>query len=219
MAYCKIATKLSQTMLGTTAITGTMCNTKVRTWKHDTHAPTYKGLRMEFRSPNNVKYEFWFYPDDIKRCVSGNKTKYVLDRPIVPNTWPVKIGTNLSRDEVLALVDVGFQLQQREALSPRCRLSTIPTLLIPHFYFCIQNPDAHPTFRFGKTMLHNPTTSMAYHKNKWESVGLMNSYYVVGVTAISYPGYEVIINIVSKEDITYRIIIGNIPYCTCSNFT
>ena len=52
------------------------------------------------------EYKFWFCPDDIKHCVSGSKNKYVLDWPIVPNTWPVKIGTKLSREEILALEDV-----------------------------------------------------------------------------------------------------------------
>ena len=92
------------------AITRTMCNAKVGIRKHGTHAPTYKGLRKEFCSPNNVEYEFWFCPDDIKCCMSRSKKKYVLDWPIVPNRWPVKIGTDLSREEVLALEDGGFQL-------------------------------------------------------------------------------------------------------------
>jgi hypothetical protein len=151
-----------------------MCNAKVGTGKHGTPVPTYKGLRKEFRSPNNV-----------------------------PNTWPVKIYTNLSKEEVLALEDAGFQLQQREALSPRRKLSTIAALLIPCSHFSMPpNPDAHPTFRFGKTVRHNPTTPLANNKNKWESAGLMEGYYVVGVTAIPYPGFGVIINIVSKYDIT-----------------
>ena len=77
-----------------------MCNAKVGIGKHDTLAPTYKGLTKEFRSPNNVEYEFWFCHDDFKHCVSGSKNEYVLDWPIGPNTWPVKIGTNLSREEV-----------------------------------------------------------------------------------------------------------------------
>ena len=78
-----------------------------------------------------MEYEFWFCPDDIKHCVRDSKKKYVLDWPIVPNTLHVKIGTNISRQEVLALEDVGFQLQQREVLSPRRRFSTIATLLFP----------------------------------------------------------------------------------------
>lgn len=48
--------------------------------------------------------------------MSGTKKKHVLDWPIVPS-MSVKIGTNLSKEEALALDDAGFQLQQREALS------------------------------------------------------------------------------------------------------
>jgi hypothetical protein len=74
-------------------------------------------------------------PDDIKRCVNGKKKKYVLDWHVVPNIWSVKIDTNLSRQEVLALEDVGFQLQQKEVLSPSRRLSTIAMLPIPRTDF------------------------------------------------------------------------------------
>ena len=167
-----------------------------------------------------MEYEFWFCLDDIKRCVSSSKKKYVLDLPILPNTWPVKIGTNLLREEILALEDAGFQLQQREALSPCHRLSTIAFILIPRSCFCMPpNPDAHPTFRFGKTVCRNPTTLVADHKNKWESAKLMDSYYMVGVTAIPIQAFKVLIDIFAKEDITYRVTIGNISHCTCPNVT
>ena len=105
-----------------------------QTWQP---APTYKGLKKGFCSTNNVEYEFWFCHDVIKRCVSATKKKYVLDWTTLPNTWPMKMGTNLSREGVLALEDVGFQLQQREALFPRRRLSTIPTLPILCSHFCM----------------------------------------------------------------------------------
>jgi hypothetical protein len=85
-----------------------MCNAKVGCSKYDTPARTYKGLKKEFCSTNNVEYEFWFCPDNIKHCVSGTKKKYVLDWPTVPNTWPMKLCVNLSRDEVLALEDAEF---------------------------------------------------------------------------------------------------------------
>jgi hypothetical protein len=132
------------------ANTGTLYNAKIGTGKHGTPTLMYKGLKKKYRSTNNVEYKFWFCLDDIKRCVSGNKKKYVLDWPVVPIIWPVKIGTNLSRQEVLALEDVGFQLQQREALSFRRRLSTNAMLPIPRTDFYVPlTPDAHPTSRFG----------------------------------------------------------------------
>ena len=202
------------------ANTGSLCNAKVGTSKHGTLAPTYKGLKKEYHSTNNVEYEFWFCHDDIKRCVSGNKKMYVLDWPVVPNTWPVKIGTNLSRQEVLALKDVGFQLQQREVISPRRRLSTIATLPIPQTDFRVPlKLDAHPTSRFGKTVRRNLGALMANHKNKWESVGLMDGYYVVGIIAIPYPRFGVLLNIVSNDDIKYCVTIADMPHCTCPEFT
>ena len=86
--------------------TRTLCNPKVKLCKHGTLATTYKGIKKELHSTNNVEYEFWLCLVDIKHCLSGNIKKYVLDWHIVLNTWLVKIGTDLWREEVLALVDV-----------------------------------------------------------------------------------------------------------------
>ena len=47
----------------------------------------------------------------------------------------------------------------------------------------------------------------------------MDGYFVVAFTTIPYLGIGMLINIVSKEDITYRVIIGDIPHCMCPNFT
>ena len=86
-----------------------------------------------------------------------------MDWPIVPNTWPVKIGTNLLREEVLALEDDGFQLQQREDLSPRHMLSTIATLPIPWLHFCVpSNPDTHPTTRWFRCGANGITLKTFY---------------------------------------------------------
>ena len=62
-------------------------------------------------------------------------------------------------------------------------------------------------------------TTWENHKNKWESVGLMNMYNVVGVTPITYLEFGVLINIISKEDITYCVTIGDVPHCMCCDFT
>jgi hypothetical protein len=127
-----------------------MCSAKVGTGKHGLPAPTYNGSGRNFVLPTMWVMNFGFSPDDIKRCISGTKKIYVLDWLIVSNTWPVKIGTNLSREDVLAFENAGFQLQQMKALSPCRRLSTISNLR-SHFSMP-PSPDAHPTFKFGKTM-------------------------------------------------------------------
>jgi len=46
----------------------------------------------------------------------------------------------------------------------------------------------------------------------------MDEYYVVGVTTVPYQGLVVIINIISKEDNSYLVTIGNMSQCTCLNF-
>ena len=70
--------------------------------------------------------------------------------------------------------------------------------------------DAHQTSRFGKIVQHNPTTLTMEHKNKWKNTKLMDKYYVGGVIVIPYPVFGVIINIVSKENISYHVMIGGI---------
>ena len=130
------------------------------------------------------------------------------------------IGTNLSRDEMLVIVDIGFQLQQRDVLQPHRMLSTIAILLILWYYFCVPpNQDTHPTSSFGKTMHCNLATSRANHKNNWK---VLDSWMVImwlAITAIPYIGFGVLINIISKEDIAYCVTIGDIPYCICLDFT
>jgi hypothetical protein len=81
------------------------------------------------------------------------------------------------------------------------------------------NADAHPILRFGKSVRNNLSAPTVDYKNKWEIAKLMDAYYVVEITAIPYPRFGVLINIVSKNDITYRVTIGNMPHCTCPNFT
>lgn len=54
-------------------------------------------------------------------------------------------------------------------------------------------------------MCRNPTTPTMNHKNKLESVSLVDKYFVVGVTAIPYHGFGVIIKIVSKNGISYQL--------------
>ena len=86
--------------------------------------------------------------------------------------------------EVLTLEDVGFELQQKKILSPHRRLSTIAMLPITWTDFHVPlNPHAHSTFKFGKAVLRNLAALMVDHKNKWESVGLMDGCYVVGIIA------------------------------------
>ena len=61
----------------------------------------------------------FFYNDDIECCVKGTKRKWIQLKLDIPSIWPVKMGTNLSKKEILDLESIGFQLPQRAVISPR----------------------------------------------------------------------------------------------------
>lgn len=89
---------------------------KVELANNGTFAPTYKRMKEEFCSTSTIEYELWICIDDIKRCVSGNNKKYTLDWPILPIRWPVKIGKNLSKEDVLALEDNWIPIASKEGI-------------------------------------------------------------------------------------------------------
>ena len=45
--------------------------------------------------------------------LSGTKMDYAMDWPIVPKTWPLKIGITISREKVLVLEYAIFQLRKK----------------------------------------------------------------------------------------------------------
>ena len=58
--------------------------------------------------------QFFFCSDDIERCVKSSRRKWVipysdtLKKPPIPIIWLVKIGTNLTHSEIVALENTGF---------------------------------------------------------------------------------------------------------------
>ena len=107
-----------------------------------------------------------------------------------------------------ALEDIGFQLQQRQAMSPRRRLGTIPNLPIPQSHFhVLANPSVHPNTWFSKAIRQNSSASLLEHRNKWESAlhGIMG-----GCNSHPYLEYGSIVTIVSKEEKTYLVSTANL---------
>jgi hypothetical protein len=88
----------------------------------------------------------------------------VKSRPNVPNVWPVKIDTNLSRKEILDLEHTSFQLSQRIVTSPKrlFGMEELPSDLSS--YPIPASPNDHPKIRSGKNIRRNknaPTTKQA----------------------------------------------------------
>ena len=126
--------------------------------------------------------DFWFCADDIKRCVSENKKAWILDWPVVPPTWLVKLGTNLTCEEVFAPEDARFQLQQRGAMLPRWMFISLLDMPIPRTQFQVPaNPDSHKTIQRNSTICRNGYVPTVEHCNQWESASHMNNYQVMSL--------------------------------------
>jgi hypothetical protein len=95
------------------AFTKKKCTAKIVQDNRSTAAPTYIGMMFYYKKDKEECMQFFFYNDDIEYCVKGTRRKWIKSRPDVPNIWPVKIGTNLSRKEILDLENAAFQLPQR----------------------------------------------------------------------------------------------------------
>jgi hypothetical protein len=138
--------------------------------------------------------EFFFYNDNIERYVKGTKRKWVQSRPDIPNIWPVKIGTNLSKKEILDLESAGFQLPQRTVISPRrlfgtkelpFDLSSLPTPT---------SPNKFPKTKLDKSICRNnnaPSTKQA--NNCASSLTLKGQ--ICKMTMILHPRYGYIVTL------------------------
>ena len=100
------------------AVTKKKCTARIVRNNVAIAAPTYTGLMVNYKKNGNDVMQFFFCNDDIERCVKGTKRKWIISVPEIPATWPVKKGTNLTKQEILALEAAGFQLPQRQAISP-----------------------------------------------------------------------------------------------------
>jgi hypothetical protein len=195
------------------------CDAKISKGARGTAAPTYSGQKKDFHTRRLTAAEFWFCSDDINRCVKGGPKSFVVDWPEIPVVWPVKIGTNLTRQEVLSLEEAGFQLQQRGALSPRRQFQAACNWPLPRSHFkAPADPNAHPTLRGGHSIRRNSDAPTVEHRNKWESAALMDHCGITGVTTIPYPGYGCVVTLNTGNDKLYRVTIGCFPECSCPDF-
>jgi hypothetical protein len=201
-------------------ITEKNCKAKIVQGNTATTAPTYTGIMEHHQKKTDKIMEFFFCNDNIERCVKGTKRRWVKSRPNVPNVWPVKIGTNLSRKEILDLEHVGFQLLQRVVISPR-RLFGIEELPSDLSSYPIQaSSNEHPKIRSDKNIRRIkkvPTTKQA--NNCASSLTLKG--HLRKVTMIPHPGFGCIISLdsgVPPKVQQYLITIGSFPNCSCEYF-
>ena len=106
------------------AVTKNKCTAHIILYGKSTSAPIYSRLLRNVRKNHEEHLQFFFCADDIERCIKCSRHKWVisysntLERPSIPTLWPIKIGTNLTRSKIKALENAGFQLPQRECVTP-----------------------------------------------------------------------------------------------------
>jgi hypothetical protein len=207
-------------------VTKKKCVEKIVRGGKPTPAPSYTGIWHNTRKNVNLPTEFFFCPDDIERCVKGTRRKWIVpyskgqDRPSIPEIWPVKIGTKLKRNEIEALEAAGFQLPQKEQVSPRRLFSTSTP---PTDLSSVPIPDdaaRYPGKRNGKLVKR---TSGRPNPKQRLSIGSAESLKarLGALTMVPHPGYGCIITLDSgiPPNITqYQITVSSFPGCTCPAF-
>jgi hypothetical protein len=127
----------------------------------------------------------------------------------------------LTCHEILLLQDVGFKLQERPSMSPRCMFTLSNLFEAPIFdHPSPPNPDMYPTTRNSKSIWRTANAPTAEHRNKWESAGNIKRM-VLGIIVLPFPGLEAIISLqsgVQPNKKVYRITISHFPEYTCPDF-
>jgi hypothetical protein len=185
-----------------------------RNTKKGTPAPTYNGRKTEWHTTKIIHSDFWFYTDDILRCVAGTKCKWIYHWPPLPNIWLVARGTNLTKAKIISLEDAGFQLQTKSGdtssgTSPPAGESPTPA-----------DCGCHPTKSLGRTMRQNANAPLTNQENSWMTAQNMKTT-VKSMTLIPYLGYGRIITLefgIFSNQSTNMLTISDFPACTCDHF-
>jgi hypothetical protein len=202
------------------AITKKKCEAKIVQGSKPTAAPTYTGVMQNTHKKRPEVMEFFFYNDDIERCVKGTKQKWVQSRPDIPSIYPVKIGTNLSKKEILDFESVGFQLPQRVVISPRRLFGTKELPFDLASFPTPASADDCPKTRSGKSIRRNNNAPSTKQANNCASALTLKGQ-IRKVTMIPHPGYGCIVTLDSgapPKVKQYLITIGTFPECSCEFF-
>jgi hypothetical protein len=195
------------------AIAKKKCEARIVQGKKPTAAPTYTSVMQNSHKKKPDVMEFFFCNDDIECCVKGTKRKWVQSRPDIPSIWPVKIGTNLSKKEILDFESAGFQLPQRAVISPRRLFGTEELPFSLASFPTPASADDCPKTRSGKSIRRNNNAPSTQQANNCASALTLNGQ-IRKVTMIPHPGYGYILTLDSgapPKVKQYLITIGTFP--------
>ena len=208
------------------AVTKKKCTARIVLHGKSTPAPTYSGAWRNVRLNREDQMQFFFCSDDIERCVKGSHRKWIIpysdtqERPPVPTVWLVKIGTNLTRSEIVALENAGFQLPQRERV-PLNR--SFNNFALPMDFSSLQvpeNPDHFLGTRKSKCVRRSNTGPSSKQLLSINSAMALEAS-ILKVTMIPQLGFGCIISLQSKPsptDSVYQLTVSSYPDCTYPAF-
>jgi hypothetical protein len=120
-------------------------------------------MMVHYKGDKEERMHFFFCKDDIKWFVKDIRRRWIKSKLDVPNIWPVKIRTNLSKKAILNLDNTSFQLPKRAIISPR-RLFGMEELLFDlSLYPTPTSPDNHLKTKLDKNIRR--TTRMYSQQN------------------------------------------------------
>ena len=208
------------------AITKKKCTAQIVVNGRSTPAPTYTGVWRNVRLNREQPMQFFICTNDIERCVKGLRWKWFVlfsnnkDRPPIPLTWPVKVGTKLSHQEIDMLKNADFQLPQKEHITPTrlfnisappIDLSGVPVPL---------NLDSYPSVKKSKTVRRSTNQPLSKQMQVVGSAIAMQAS-ILRVTMIPQPGFGCIVTLQSKpspRNSTYQLTLSSLPDCTYPAF-
>ena len=208
------------------AVTKKKCTTKIVSNSNSTPAPAYLGVWNYYKFTTPKSEKFFFCPDDIERCVKGSRRKWIdkfsvdQERPPIPPVWPVKLGTNLTRPEILKLENAGFQLPQKERITPTRLLNTSAPPLDLSGVDVPTNPDSYPSSRQSKATRRSAIAPSAKQMQIVASARAMDMT-ILKVTMIPRPGFGCVLTLQSKPAPTqsiYQLTVSSLPECNCPAF-
>jgi hypothetical protein len=202
------------------AITKKKCEAKIVQGNKSTAAPTYTGVIQNAHKKKPEVMEFFFCNDDIERCIKGTKRKWVQSRLDIPSIWPVKIGTNLSKKEILDFESAGFQLPQRAVISPRRLFGTEELPFNLASFPTPASADDCPKTRSGNSIRRNNNAPSTKQANNCTSALTLKGQ-IRKVTMIPHLRYGCIVTLDSgapPKVKQYLITIGTFLKCFCEFF-
>ena len=139
---------------------------------------------------------------------------------VVLTIWLVKMGTKLSVAKILALEVAGFELPQRQVISPRWLFKGETSIELVQMYPVPSSPNEHPNSRAGKVIRRNPKAPTVKQQNNCASALTVNAR-IGKVTMVPHPRFGCIVSLhsgVHPRSENYMLTISSFLECTYPNF-